>query len=145
MGNKIDVNLELRRRWNDKYPQLPCWTGKTEKEEYRPWRVEYEKSGSNIGIRKWCKQNNIHNYILDFCILVNGKLIVAVELDGRMHSTGLSVVRDRMKSNHLQMMGCWILRFSAETALSSFDYICDQVVECLKNNCKEVYAEYLQR
>ena len=78
------INLEFRLAWNERFPDIPCWTdSEDENREFRPIKSIYDSSSRDKPFRSWVKFMGYKDVALDFC-LKDYKL--AVEIDGGHHN-----------------------------------------------------------
>ena len=127
------LNIEFRDVWNEKFPELPCWTNAVnEKQEYRPIKVLYNESDTDKKLTDWVKYMGYQDFVLDFTLAPAYNL--AVEIDGKEHKFSEKAATDRRKANLLQILGWRVLRYDAHTVQQSTDMVHEQILECLLNN-----------
>ena len=81
------------------------------------------------------RQRIVENYILDFYC---AKAKLAVELDGSQHYENESLKNDVRRTEHLERLGLYVLRFSNSDVNNSFYEVCTEIDELVKSRMSEV-------
>ena len=81
------------------------------------------------------RQRIVENYILDFYC---AKAKIAVELDGSQHYENESLKNDVRRTEHLERLGLYVLRFSNSDVNNSFYEVCTEIDELVKSRMSEV-------
>ena len=81
------------------------------------------------------RQRIVENYILDFYC---AKAKLAVESDGSQHYENESLKNDERRTEHLERLGLYVLRFSNSDVKNSFYEVCTKIDELVKSRMSEV-------
>ena len=81
------------------------------------------------------RQRIVENYILDFYC---AKAKLAVELDGSQHYENESLKNDVGRTEHLERLGLYVLRFSNSDVNNNFYEVCTEIDELVKSRMSEV-------
>lgn len=95
--------------------------------EERLWR--YLRSGIALQKTHFRRQVILENYIADFCYH-SSRLII--EIDGATHSETHEILKDEIRTHHLNRMGYRVLRFTNDDVFTSIDSVLDTIYEALQ-------------
>ena len=70
------------------------------------------------------RQKVLGRYIVDFYI---ASANVVIELDGSQHYENENVVKDRIRDNYLESLGCQVLRYSNADVNLRFANVCEDI------------------
>lgn len=92
--------------------------------EYVLWQY---LRGSTLGV-KFRRQHVISDYIADIACIPK-KLII--EIDGGYHNEPMQQQEDLIRSERLNKMGYYVVRFTNEEVLNQTDYVIDKIKEII--------------
>ena len=73
---------------------------------------------------RFTRQRIVGTYILDFYC---GKAKLAIELDGSQHYESISQEYDERRTNYLNSLGIYVIRFSNTDVNSNFEGVCSTI------------------
>lgn len=79
------------------------------------------------------RQKPIGYYIVDF---FSPRLMLAIELDGRVHETDYAVLKDEIRQESIEEFGVRFLRFKNFEIETSADNVVKEIEEWIKRNKK---------
>lgn len=82
------------------------------------------------------RQKAIGSYIVDFYCAT---AYLAIELDGEYHNTEKQYAQDKERTEELNKMNIYVLRFRNEEIEHNFDKVCKQIDYMVKKRLDEVY------
>lgn len=95
------------------------------KSEIRLWR--YLKGKQRMGY-DFHRQKPIDNYIIDFYCC---EIMLAIELDGIIHTYENAIVRDKIRDERLRSLGITVIRFDNAFVLNQINWVLEEIDETI--------------
>ena len=127
--SKKDKVKEFILYWRSK-SDIPIET------EYRPQKVEYDSTETDLKYRAWLKSKGYNDYRADMAIVFKDRgppngIYVEFDGGGQFSHRGAGAQRDRKKGNQALKQGFLFARFPV-TALKNMDYVLDEILMILE-------------
>ncbi|MBK9329826.1 MAG: DUF559 domain-containing protein [Sphingobacteriales bacterium] len=95
------------------------------KSEIRLWH--YLKGKQRMGY-DFHRQKPIDNYIIDFYCC---EIMLAIELDGIIHTYENAIVRDKIRDERLRSLGITVIRFDNAFVLNQINWVLEEIDETI--------------
>ncbi len=74
------------------------------------------------------RQKPIDNYIIDFYCC---EIMLAIELDGIIHTYENAIVRDKIRDERLRSLGITVIRFDNAFVLNQINWVLEEIDETI--------------